>query len=159
MANVDEIMQDDEALSYRLVMADLASSVVANVALPGGHVVDLVTRQDGTRAWVDQACERATTPGFPAHVPFIDEAVQAWHDGTLEPNEYDYVAQLRAAGDSLRMARETRSGPRVREARDVIRRLVPLARARTDMTPEEIAECAGVGRATVFRILGRDSDA
>lgn len=172
MTNLDEVMSDSEELSFRLTMQLGAAATVATVSLPCGHAVDLVTRADGARVWLDRFRQRATTPDFPvAVVPFTDEAVSAWHAGTLDPDEYDYVKQLQvmaarmeaaeAAVESVEQLTRGRSAAVRREEvkKSAVRRerdaLIRRVKERTTMSATDIADALNLHHVTVWRVLQR----
>lgn len=136
MANAEEV---DEAAAYRLVMEAGPPEVAATVTLLEGHVVELVTRRDGTAVWVDRTCRRATTPDFPVNVvPFTDEAVAAWHALTLDLHRYDFRTGLPAVAREIREAEE-----RLEDLRQRRRSLVTLAR-QAGMSHKDIAALSGI---------------
>lgn len=161
---------NDEKAAYRLMMEPGPPEVVAHVTVPGGHVVELVTRRDGTRGWIDRACLRATTPDFPAHaVPFIDEAVSAWHEGTLTLADYtdDYPTRLAAATAKVEAAQAKVSRVQMegstwalrkarassQEARKERVTVIREAARRGGMSVGEIATAAMLSSAAVSLIL------
>lgn len=136
MPNVDEIMRDDEAYSYRLTMEG-ESRRLSTVTLANGHVVDMVVRRsDGVTAWVDQTCQRATAPSYNAGSKgFIDENVAAWHnytngvDMTLPPHE----RELTKASKVLAAARAAR-----------VEELAEIERVQAELTARKVTATKAV---------------
>jgi hypothetical protein len=160
-----EVLANDEGESYRVTVALGITSVIAKVRIitpsqsDSGHDVTLATRGDGAVVWVDQACERATSPAFAAATkPFVDEAVTAWHNG--DPTDvYDYAAQLERAREVVRVAQRVRRDHDSKATRMTLRaaenartQVIYLTIDRADMTMSEIASLAGISLSKLYRL-------
>lgn len=161
MPEAQEILKDDESESFRRTVELGITDVMAKVSVQGHNVV-CATRGDGTVVWVDRVCKRATTPTFnAASLPFVDEAVAAWHEGqTLNP--YDYSTRLLVAREAVREARAARKLSDTQKNRKILREeeakrveVIYLALDRTDLTPKQVADQAGISLTKLYRLKER----
>jgi len=121
--------------------------------------------------WIDATCGRATTVEFArlGH-PFIDGAVQAWHEGENITAPGDFKTELRRTGAAVReaaraaaeakMATYASAADHTRAVNEALTRWHTAVAARRiaiqraylcGMSNSEIGRECGVGRSTVQR--------